>query len=269
MRRRLRERWPLVGGVGAALALLATLALTPLGDAERWRDASFLHVPLGGWGLAALVLALALAGQLALHGRVSLRRERRFVETAAQLRMATAQLEELAMTDALTGLLNRRRFDERLSVEFRRALRYGRPVAVLMLDLDHFKLVNDSRGHQFGDLVLATAARTLRAQVRESDVVARYGGEEFVVMLPETGLRPATIVGEKLRAAIAAAAVEGDAGTRLTVSVDVAAYPDCAADSAPALVQLADSALYEAKRGGRNRVVTAAGGASAPEAVGE
>lgn len=244
MRRRARERWPLLAS--AALALLAAYGLTPLGDVERWRDASLLGVPAEGWGLVACALVLAIGGQLASQGRESLRRQRRLVGNAAQLRMTGAELEALAMTDALIGLLNRRRFAERLDVEFGRAERYGRSVAVLMLDIDHFKRVNDSHGHPAGDAVLMVVARTLRAEVRVSDLVARYRGEEFAVMLPETGLQAATVVGEKLRAAVGPAHAQG-AAPRVTVSVGVAAYPDCVAGDADALVRLVE-------RGGSGRV---------------
>jgi diguanylate cyclase (GGDEF)-like protein len=267
--RRLRARWPAWAGLAAAVAIVAAFGLTELGDAAVWREARPFGVPLDGWGLGVTAVAVGLAGQLALQARVSLQRERRLVETAAALRLATAELERLATTDALTGLLNRRRFAERLGVELRRAARYGRPVAVVMLDLDHFKQVNDGRGHQFGDRVLVTATRTLRAQVRESDVVGRYGGEEFIVLLPETGLRAATIVAEKLRSAIAAAPF-GDEGAalQLTISAGVAAYPECGAVDEDALVRLADEALYQAKRAGRNRVMTAEPGPREREASG-
>ncbi|RLT35643.1 MAG: GGDEF domain-containing protein [Chloroflexi bacterium] len=127
-----------------------------------------------------------------------------------------------------------------------------------MVDIDQFKRVNDEHSHAFGDLVLTVAAQTLRGNLRASDLVARYGGEEFVLLLPETGVREAMVVAEKLRAAIASQVfTDGITSLPLTASFGVAALPDCVTRDGDELVSLADLAMYEAKRAGRNRAVAA------------
>jgi diguanylate cyclase (GGDEF)-like protein len=159
--------------------------------------------------------------------------------------------------DGLTGLPNRAAFDERLEVEARRFHRYRRPLALLVLDLDHFKAVNDSYGHPTGDAVLQRVADLLRANTRDPDIPARYGGEEMVVILPETMLRPAMEVAERIRAAVEATRFDHDGRSiDLTVSIGVSACPECVDDPAD-LLRAADDALYQAKRDGRNRVATA------------
>jgi diguanylate cyclase (GGDEF)-like protein len=159
--------------------------------------------------------------------------------------------------DGLTGLPNRAAFDERLEVEARRFHRYRRPLALLVLDLDHFKAVNDSYGHPTGDAVLQRVADLLRANTRDPDVLARYGGEEMVVILPETMLRPAIEVAERIRAAVEATRFDHEGRSiDLTVSIGVSACPECVDDPAD-LLRAADDALYQAKREGRNRVATA------------
>ncbi len=263
---RWRERWPLLFGAGLAIVTLVLMRWTALGTAGLWTDVRVLGIGVTGWAIAAIALAGGLVGQMVLASRASFRRERRLVYTGAALREATARLERQATTDTLTGLANRRLFSERLAVEYRRAVRYDRPLAALMVDIDHFKRVNDEHGHPFGDIVLAGAARAVRASVRESDLVARYGGEEFLLMLPETGLEQAMVVAEKLRSAIAAQEfTDGTTSMRVTISVGVATLPECAPRDEEHLVALADEALYEAKRGGRDRAVAAA--AVAPPAA--
>jgi diguanylate cyclase (GGDEF)-like protein len=159
--------------------------------------------------------------------------------------------------DGLTGLPNRAAFDERLEVEARRFHRYRRPMALLVLDLDHFKAVNDTYGHPTGDAVLQRVADLLRANTRDPDIPARYGGEEMVVILPETMLRPAIEVAERIRTAVEATRFDHEGRSiDLTVSIGVSACPECVDDPAD-LLRAADDALYEAKRDGRNRVATA------------
>ena len=266
MRRVVRERWVVLAGALLAAAVVAAMELSGASDrATAWRT-PVLGVPLHVWGFGITVFAAALLLQMTLSARVASGRERRLVSTAAALRGARAELQRLAVTDALTGLLNRRAFFERLGAELRRSARYERPLALLMLDLNHFKRVNDEHGHPAGDRVLAQTATAIGAALRTSDVVARYGGEELVVLLPETTCAEAEVVAEKLRAAMAGQlfALGGGEALRVTVSVGVAALerpgpldalaPD---DAERELVRLADDALYAAKRGGRNRVVTA------------
>lgn len=162
------------------------------------------------------------------------------------------RLEELSRTDALTGLRNRRSFDQEFANRFEHARRYNRPLALLMVDIDHFKKINDEHGHQVGDEVLARVASVLRRCTRQTDVAARYGGEEFVIVLPETPMLEALQVGEKIRSSVAAEPLP----MRVTVSIGIAAMPYSQFNSAQDLLRGADEALYRAKHDGRNRVVS-------------
>lgn len=161
-----------------------------------------------------------------------------------------------AQTDALTGLFNRGALMERLEREIDRARRYGRPLAVIFFDLDHFKGINDTYGHQFGDRVLRELARIATRTVRSIDLVGRYGGEEFVAVLPETDGAQALIVAERLRMNVAQRHYDLPNGetARATISAGIAVFPDNA-PTMDALLRVADTALYAAKAGGRNRVV--------------
>lgn len=163
------------------------------------------------------------------------------------------QMRLSADTDPLTRLHNRRRFTELAEVEFKRAVRYGDPLSVIFIDIDHFKRVNDTFGHVAGDQVLEQVAARLR-QVRTSDLVARYGGEEFVVISSATGLPNAEVLGERLCQIVGAQPIETLGGpVSVTISVGVASIePGIAALSE--LIQRADQALYRAKLEGRNRV---------------
>ncbi len=165
------------------------------------------------------------------------------------------RLEFLAATDALTGCLNRRALLEVLDRELERVRRYSLVLTLLMMDLDHFKLINDTMGHLVGDTVLRQLGELLRREVRSVDAVARYGGEEFVILLPETAVHGAVIFADRMRQRIANYQF-GDAGrpVRITVSVGVACYPDRAAETPESFIALADAALYRAKADGRNVV---------------
>ena len=169
---------------------------------------------------------------------------------ASTLERTAERMRALAHTDALTGLGNRRQADLWLVREVQRAARYARPFSVLMLDIDHFKRLNDEHGHAAGDRVLADLASELVGMVRASDAVVRWGGEEFLVLAPETGLGDAVQVAELVRRQIAKLPL-GDAH-RTTVSVGVAAFRS--GDDPESLVARADAALYMAKRSGRNAV---------------
>jgi two-component system, cell cycle response regulator len=168
------------------------------------------------------------------------------------------RLEELATTDALTRLLNRRALLERLSVECDRARRFRSQLSLLMVDLDHFKSVNDEHGHLIGDHILRQVGTMLEGAVRTIDVVARYGGEEFVLLLPETSVDGAVVFGERLRERIAAHQFDlgGDRTFHLTCSVGVATFPSERVASTEDLFARADEALYRAKSNGRNQVRT-------------
>ena len=170
-------------------------------------------------------------------------------------RESQAELERLSVTDALTGLYNRRHLMGTLATEVQRARRLRRPFSVLLADVDHFKLYNDTHGHPAGDAALARLAEILRKTTRGVDCVARYGGEEFLVMLLETTVAEAAIVAERIRARVA---IEEFAGGRITISIGVAECPTHG-DTPESLIESADAALYEAKDRGRDRVVAAGG----------
>jgi diguanylate cyclase (GGDEF)-like protein len=192
--------------------------------------------------------------------------KKRLRETNARL---LRELEALTRTDALTGALNRRAFDEALRQEALRAQRYDLPLSVLMIDVDHFKSVNDTHGHPGGDEVLRNVAARVKAELRLTDELYRYGGEEFAVILPHTSAEGALEVGERLVRAVAGAPVRlGDTGLRVTVSAGVASMHGDAAAAAQ-LVWDADRALYAAKRSGRNRAcdATSVPVAAQPETV--
>jgi len=164
---------------------------------------------------------------------------------------AMAELDRRAQTDPLTGLLNRRAFDERLAQALATAQRYRRPLSAVVADIDHFKDVNDTHGHATGDAVLVAFAALLQAQSRETDSVARVGGEEFAILMPEVDAAGAAECAERLRAAVQQAC--GPEGIRVTASFGLADLVDARHD-ATMLLELADQALYLAKAGGRNCV---------------
>ena len=184
--------------------------------------------------------------------------ERRVAERTEQLEDANRKLATLSITDGLTGLANRRHFDDVLRAECARATRVGQPLAVIMLDVDYFKRYNDHYGHQPGDACLIRVAHALMASMRRAgDLTARYGGEEFSIVLPNTGADEARQIGEALRRAIADLGIAhagADAG-QVTISVGVAIQPVPGAADPDALMRLADAALYCAKDAGRNCVV--------------
>jgi diguanylate cyclase (GGDEF)-like protein len=174
------------------------------------------------------------------------------------LERATRRLSELADTDGLTGIPNRRSFEDLYATEFERARRYHRPLAVLLVDVDHFKRVNDTHGHPAGDVALRAVAETLVAALRTCDRVARYGGEEFAVIAPETPPEGGRLLGERLRTRVESTEVPGPAGPlRLTISVGAAGWPGNGEPNRAALLKAADEALYAAKSAGRNRVILA------------
>lgn len=194
-------------------------------------------------------------------GAFSERQTAYFTAVAKQLAVAVenAQLflktKELTYRDAVTELFNRRYFEEALEREVRRAVRYNLPLSLLLADIDHFKIYNDTNGHHQGDNVLKEVAARITENTRQVDIVARYGGEEFVVILPMTSKTHARLVAEKLRRSVEETKVPGEEvlpGGRLTISLGLAAYPEDASNPT-GLIQAADAALYTAKRRGRNR----------------
>ena len=179
-------------------------------------------------------------------------------ERTADLETANRRLQDLVRTDALTGLPNRRHFDEVQGIEMRRTRRDKVPLALLICDVDFFKAFNDHQGHAAGDECLRSVANALRATlIRAGDMVARVGGEEFAVLLPNSGLAGASKVAERLRAAVQASAIahpHSAASTVVTVSIGLAfTHPDEPLEF-DALYRQADEALYRAKEAGRNRV---------------
>ena len=167
----------------------------------------------------------------------------------------TEELARLAVTDPLSGLANRRRFMAALHAEVERTRRSGRPFSLLMLDIDHFKHVNDTYGHNIGDKVIVALARTVAAGVREIDTAGRLGGEEFGVILADTALAGAIVAAERLRHAVEAMAVAAEDGTPLRVTVSIGAAERGREEAAPEeLLRRADTALYTSKNGGRNKV---------------
>lgn len=180
-----------------------------------------------------------------------------------KVKEAQQRLLELATMDDLTGVANRRYFYERFEQEVARAQRYHHPLSCLILDLDDFKKVNDNYGHLAGDRVLREIAGIIRANCRTSDLPARFGGEEFIVLLPETDLTGAASFAERLRSLIASREIPLGNGQllQITASLGVASFTPAelgSLDSGEKLIQLADDALYQAKRDGKNRVVVAA-----------
>jgi len=202
---------------------------------------NFHRPEVAGFSPEELELLMAVADQAA---------------TAVKNARLHAETVLLTMTDPLTGVPNRRHLFGRLESELARAERYGTPLSILMIDVDHFKKLNDAAGHRAGDETLRTVCEVLRPCVRKVDTLARYGGEEFMVLLPQTAKEGAVAVGEKLRRAVletAALASTTQPTGHVTISIGVACFPLDANDQ-EMLVDCADAALYASKRGGRNKV---------------
>lgn len=252
------------------------LALSKLGVMPR----SFLteFVPQVGVALEVILLSFAMAYRINLERRkrqeaqeqalviqqqANQTLEMRVQERTEELELANEQLKAISLTDGLTHVANRRRFDEKLEDEWKRALRHSHPLSMLMLDIDHFKQVNDELGHLVGDDCLTEVAALCAAEVqRTGDLLARYGGEEFSILLPATPEEGAVQVAERVRQAIARSPVhsrEGVAPVSLTVSVGVATLVPTQGMEAHELIRQADEALYAAKESGRNRVMVARG----------
>lgn len=225
-----------LAGVTAAMLGIVTTALA------NWfaLPYSFLTYHAAGIGVAleGILLALALAYRMREHQRARL------------------EAEQLARIDPLTGLFNRRAFVEHAGPVLSTAQRGGRPLAVILLDIDHFKAINDSRGHEAGDRTIEAVAALLAATSRAGDVVARWGGEEFIALLPETDAERAAILAERLRAEIAAHAF-GSTENPLAVTASFGIAARRGDESLDDLIRAADHRLYAAKEGGRNRVEAA------------
>ncbi len=179
----------------------------------------------------------------------------RIKQLTDEIHAVNDKLAQIAVTDPLTKLFNRRAVYEHLEREFARSQRYGNPFCVFMMDIDHFKNVNDTYGHSVGDQVLVLVSDALRKSVRGTDVIGRYGGEEFIVLAPETDVESARVLGERLRTCVSAQTHDAAGVPGVTISIGVAQAESGNMSHFEELVHLADSALYDAKRGGRDRCV--------------
>jgi len=199
--------------------------------------------------------------------------EQRIDQSVSQAAPVLANMRNLAIaemraaTDGLTGLPNKRAVTDALQRLFAQAATVRAPLALLLLDLDHFKQVNDQNSHQVGDQVLANVGATLRTALRDADFVGRNGGEEFAILLPDTAIPAALNIAERVRAAIAEMTLAGT-DVAVTVSIGVAVFPDHAS-TPDRLERLADAALYVAKREGRNRVELAELNPAGPSVPGQ
>ena len=170
-----------------------------------------------------------------------------------------SKMQEMTIVDDLTGLYNYRYFRNKLSEEIRRADRYQQQLCILMIDVDHFKVLNDSQGHQTGNIILQEISSVVQHSVRDVDIVARFGGEEFIVILPQTGLEESVRIAERMRSQIAKSYFsnsKGDRDLKATISIGVAIYPNGVISSSQ-LLEKVDKAMYLAKNDGRNRVCVA------------
>jgi len=262
-------------GVAIHVAALASarrlIALIPTGPLRnKWFAmtglivifiAGFLGYIVVLWGRQTEWRDLPIPGIFVFGAMFVLLTMRLALQTAVDL-LHISKLEAENVTDPLSQVYNRRYLERRLEEEVVRSKRYALDLSVLLLDIDHFKRVNDTYGHQTGDAVLSTLGGLIKTGLREPDVVARYGGEEFLVICVSTAVAEAASVGERLRHLVESHQVEiaEDSGRRKSVQISVsigAAGLSGSLDSKDKLIQAADKALYRAKREGRNRVVTA------------
>ena len=214
------------------------------------------------WITGAAIVFVAL-GAVALYilrlNRILSLSQIKLLKASEDLEHANRRLEHLSTQDDLTGIANHRYFQEHFDLEWRRERRACKPLALLMIDVDYFKALNDARGHLTGDECLRQIAQTLARSLRRAgDVVARYGGEEFVVILPETDIGKAALLGERLRTAIEAMGFEhptSKVSRYVTVSIGVASIVPAGQQQSDELIAMADRAMYRAKQTGRNRVV--------------
>jgi diguanylate cyclase (GGDEF)-like protein len=202
-------------------------------------------------GIGAILVAITLS---ALRGALM---QSRYIQVETGLKVAHARLERLSLLDGLTGLANRRSFDQALRSHFEVAQRSGGMLSLLMVDVDHFKMFNDAQGHPAGDRCLVEIAGILaRGVAREADLVSRYGGEEFAILLPATDMAGARHIANELVAAVRTTCIPTctPTGDCVTISVGLASMDGRTSQTAHTLVETADRALYQAKADGRNRV---------------
>lgn len=256
--RAIRERTGLLD-----VPIIMVTAREDAGTLEQAFEAGALDYVRKPFQRAELLARVRSALRLKREMDLRKRREAELEALTQALEAANEKLRELSRTDPLTGLANRRVFEETLKREFSRARRHKRPLALLMLDVDRFKRFNDTYGHPAGDACLAQVAQVLKeALVRPSDLVARYGGEEFAIVLPETPPHGAKTVSREILDGVRRLAIphrELPWGV-VTVSIGVAACLERFPETPGALVELADQALYRAKEDGRNRMVVVVDG---------
>lgn len=229
--------------------------------------ASPIFFPLALFALGMVILrnhfltgVMAIGTGLAIYSVRATILQIRYIGAQHDLQIARDRLEEISLQDQLTGIANRRSFDRTLESEWHRAMRTRHPLSLLIIDLDHFKNLNDRHGHPFGDRCLIEVANALRGTAaRSGDLVARYGGEEFGAILPATSQHDAEVIGARMQAAVAALKIENatDVGRHLSISIGIASYIFPETGSSVALIDAADRALYRAKHSGRNRIEVA------------
>jgi diguanylate cyclase (GGDEF)-like protein len=249
----------LVGGLMLSIGLLAYLFGHALVRPVRRLSKEAARVAGGNLDVDIPVTGLSEVSYLTQvfnHMVSSLRYGREKLSDANKALVETnKELHQLSITDGLTGLLNRKHILELLDREISRSRRYGHPVSVLMLDIDHFKNVNDTYGHQTGDAVMRRLADCLCETVRENDLVGRYGGEEFLILLPDSNARNSAQTAQRIRKMVQDLEIEtSNENVSVTVSIGVSSYPQYGQD-ANAVICAADAALYQAKSSGRNQVV--------------
>ncbi|MDX1694238.1 MAG: diguanylate cyclase [Ketobacteraceae bacterium] len=266
--KRIRDRYPparhmviasIFGIIGGGSGILAALDILPVTLTVQ----TLIYVCNA---VMALFLALTISYRINMDRQLIEEAQRKHTHEldelvrrrTEELESVNAQLHVVSITDGLTQLYNRRYFDETFRTEYNRAFREKQPLSVLLMDIDHFKKLNDTHGHAFGDLCLKTAAEVVQSQLRRPlDVAARYGGEEFVVLLPDTDTQGACHIAENIRRELKATVVHHNGKpVNMTISAGVSGEIPVARDQHEALLKRADDCLYEAKRNGRDRVET-------------
>lgn len=242
------------------------IIVTGQGDEElavkAMREGAYDYLTKDVWGSHIRRMKITIERALEKKVLENLVKERtvQLEEANRKIRKANEKLKKLVLLDTLTGIPNYRRFDEVFKLEWRRAVRNKRPISVIMIDVDFFKLFNDTYGHQAGDECLQKVARQLKSRCRRpSDLVARYGGEEFIVVLSEIDLEGALVVAEKLRAGVEGLKIphkKSEVKKILTISLGCASIIPTTKDKPADLFKTADQALYKSKENGRNRIST-------------
>jgi len=238
------QRWRFTGvGAGLSLAILLGLALTR----------GLMHGGVPSWEL----LRADVAAELGTYAYVGLSTLLAGVGLGWYIGGRAMQLELMSLTDPLTQLANRRGFGVVLQDELQRAARYHTPLALMLIDVDYLKIVNDAGGHEAGDAALRLVAESLRSTCRMTDLAARFGGDEFVVVAPSTTAAEAQELANRIRQTLGTLSHRRSDTGWLSLSIGIADLTACGCEQAEALLAVADAALYDAKEGGRNQVCLA------------